>query len=75
MCQSVFNDWTISVKLKRTEIFKSKQFSLNFQRTKMSNFYSSYDVAVVGGGHAGVEAALSCARMGLQTILITQTID
>ena len=41
----------------------------------MSNFYSSYDVAVVGGGHAGVEAALSCARMGFQTVLITQTID
>ncbi|MBR4628915.1 MAG: tRNA uridine-5-carboxymethylaminomethyl(34) synthesis enzyme MnmG [Treponema sp.] len=41
----------------------------------MSNFYSSYDVAVVGGGHAGVEASLACARMGLKTIIITQTID
>ena len=38
-------------------------------------FYDSYDVAVVGGGHAGTEAALACARMGLKTILITQTID
>ncbi len=38
-------------------------------------FYDSYDVAVIGGGHAGTEACLACARMGLKTILITQTID
>ncbi|MBQ0050482.1 MAG: tRNA uridine-5-carboxymethylaminomethyl(34) synthesis enzyme MnmG [Treponema sp.] len=41
----------------------------------MSGFYDFYDVAVVGGGHAGIEAALACARMGLKTVLITQTID
>lgn len=41
----------------------------------MSGFYDFYDVAVVGGGHAGIEAALASARMGLKTILITQTID
>ncbi|NLM01021.1 MAG: tRNA uridine-5-carboxymethylaminomethyl(34) synthesis enzyme MnmG [Treponema sp.] len=41
----------------------------------MSGFYDSYDVAVVGGGHAGIEASVICARMGLKTILITQTID
>lgn len=38
-------------------------------------FYDSFDVAVVGGGHAGIEASLAAARMGLKTILITQTID
>lgn len=38
-------------------------------------FYDYYDVAVVGAGHAGIEAALACARMGLRTILITQTPD
>ncbi|MFP4106072.1 MAG: tRNA uridine-5-carboxymethylaminomethyl(34) synthesis enzyme MnmG [Phycisphaerae bacterium] len=32
---------------------------------------SSFDIAVVGGGHAGVEAALAGAKMGLQTVLIT----
>ena len=41
----------------------------------MSGFYDFYDVAVVGGGHAGIEAALANARMGLKTLLITQTPD
>lgn len=41
----------------------------------MSRFTDSYDVAVVGGGHAGIEASLAAARMGLKTILITQTIE
>lgn len=41
----------------------------------MAGFYDSFDVAVVGGGHAGIEAALATARMGLKTVLITQTID
>ncbi|MBQ5383132.1 MAG: tRNA uridine-5-carboxymethylaminomethyl(34) synthesis enzyme MnmG, partial [Treponema sp.] len=39
------------------------------------SYYDSFDVAVVGGGHAGIEASSACARMGLKTILITQTID
>src|SRR5512139_1875023 len=34
-----------------------------------------YDVIVVGGGHAGIEAALACARMGHPTLLITQNVD
>ncbi len=36
---------------------------------------STYDVIVVGGGHAGTEAALASARMGLKTILLTHNID
>lgn len=35
----------------------------------------NYDVAVVGAGHAGCEAALACARLGLETILFTVSID
>jgi tRNA uridine 5-carboxymethylaminomethyl modification enzyme len=35
------------------------------------NIYGSYDIAVVGGGHAGCEAALVCARMGFGTLLVT----
>ncbi len=33
------------------------------------------DVAVVGAGHAGIEAALACARMGLDVILFTMNLD
>lgn len=35
----------------------------------------TYDVAVVGAGHAGCEAALACARLGLETILFTVSVD
>ena len=35
----------------------------------------SYDVAVVGAGHAGCEAALACARLGLETIVFTVSVD
>lgn len=41
----------------------------------MSGFYDYYDVVVVGAGHAGIEASLACARMGLKTLVITQTIE
>lgn len=35
----------------------------------------SYDVIVVGGGHAGIEAALAAARIGCQTLLLTPNLD
>lgn len=35
----------------------------------------SYTVAVIGAGHAGVEAALSCARIGCKTVLFTISLD
>ena len=35
----------------------------------------SYDVAVIGAGHAGIEAALAAARMGMETICLTVSLD
>ena len=35
------------------------------------NFQENYDVVVIGGGHAGVEASLAAARMGSKTLLMT----
>ena len=35
----------------------------------------NYDVVVVGGGHAGIEACLACARLGHPTLLITQKVE
>ena len=34
-----------------------------------------YDIAVIGGGHAGIEAALAAARLGAKTILFTMSLD
>ena len=34
-----------------------------------------YDIAVVGAGHAGCEAALASARLGLKTIMFTVSVD
>ncbi len=41
----------------------------------MSQIDESYDIAVVGAGHAGCEAALACARLGLETIVFTVSVD
>ena len=39
------------------------------------NVQEYYDVAVVGAGHAGCEAALACARLGMKTIMFTVSVE
>ena len=41
----------------------------------MSYQYESYDIVVVGAGHAGCEAALACARLSFHTLLFTISVD
>src|SRR5512142_1464198 len=38
-------------------------------------FHKRFEVIVVGGGHAGTEAALACARMGRETLLLTHNLE
>lgn len=41
----------------------------------MPNLKEEYDIVVVGAGHAGCEAALACARLGLETICFTVSVE
>ena len=43
--------------------------------TNKNLLVENYDVVVVGAGHAGCEAALACARLGLETIIFTVSVD
>lgn len=43
--------------------------------TAIMNYTDSFDLIVVGGGHAGTEAALAAARAGVATLLLTHNID
>ena len=44
-------------------------------RSMISQIREKVDICVVGAGHAGCEAALACARMGLETVIFTVSVD
>jgi len=54
---------------------KKFKFYMLFDKIRLSKnkekFIMNYEIIVVGGGHAGIEASLAAARMGKQTLLIT----
>ena len=41
----------------------------------MFKLTETYDVIVIGSGHAGIEAALASARIGCRTLMLTQNLD
>src|SRR3954469_14984414 len=47
---------------------------MKIRETRPGNV-DSYDVIVIGGGHAACEAALAAARMGAETLLLTANLD
>ncbi len=47
----------------------------SLSETRKNKLIEDYDVVVVGAGHAGCEAALACARLGLSTIMFTVSVD
>ena len=45
------------------------------RRIKMSYYAGKYDIAVIGAGHAGCEAGLACARMGMKTLMFSISLE
>ena len=45
------------------------------EEKKIPYVEEEYDVCVIGAGHAGCEAALACARMGLETVIFTVSVE
>ena len=50
-------------------------FTIERAKISMSYVYEEYDVAVIGAGHAGCEAALASARLNLKTIIFTVSME
>ena len=54
---------------------QEKFLEIELKEVHMTYIAESIDVAVIGGGHAGCEAALAAARMGKKTIMFTMSLD
>ena len=52
-----------------------KNTEMTKEAAKHNTIEETVDVVVVGAGHAGCEAALACARLGLETIVFTVSVD
>ena len=57
------------------EASEAKRYGKNNRSKTVEYKYEAYDVAVIGAGHAGCEAALACARLGLKTIIFTISVE
>lgn len=54
---------------------KGRETRINLVETNMNYQADSFDVIVIGAGHAGVEAGLAAARMGSNTLMLTLNLD
>ena len=63
--------------IKYGELFLGFPPALRRERDELMTYYDAgqYDIAVIGAGHAGIEAALAAARMGLRTLCFTINLD
>src|SRR5690349_21927199 len=58
------------------EVLSAKCFRIEVRGDfGLNRFTEQFDVVVVGAGHAGCEAAMAAARMGLKTVLFTLNVD
>ena len=65
---------TLSKKFSVSSVWVNKKIDLERYCTNME-IREKVDVCVVGAGHAGCEAALACARLGLETVIFTVSVD
>ena len=65
---------TLSKRFSVSSVWVNKKIDLERYCTNME-IREKVDVCVVGAGHAGCEAALACARLGLETVIFTVSVD